>query len=83
MTTTTTDSYAERWGANLRAARLKAGLTQVQLAKLARVTQYTVSRIENGGHRPSDESKILLARAFGVTVEALFPYPHPTEGWAS
>lgn len=81
--TTTMDSCSDRWGANLRAARMAAGLTQVQLAQLVGLNQYTICKIENGDHRPKDQSRLDFARIFGLRVEDLFPYPHPVEGWAS
>lgn len=62
------------WGARLKAARLAAGLTQVELADKMGASQHTISRLERGEHRPSDESKIALARCFETTVEELFPY---------
>lgn len=81
-TATTTKSLAEVWGEGLRAARIRAGYTQVELAERIGQSQFTISRIENGEHRPHDDTKIALAGALDTTVEILFPYPHPSErGW--
>jgi putative transcriptional regulator len=70
-----------QWGARLRAARQAAGLTQTELAKMCGINAYTVCHIENGDHRPSDKNKLQFARALETTVETLFPYPHPVDGW--
>lgn len=67
-------SIAELWGESLRTARLSAGLTQIELSERIDASQFTISRLEGGRHRPSDESKIALAKALGLTVEKLFPY---------
>ncbi len=74
-----TPAFAVVWGENLRAARLAAGLTQVELAHLINASQYTISRLETGEHRPSDPVKIALARTLNTTVESLFPYTPFTE----
>lgn len=71
-------SLASVWGESLRAARLAAGLTQIELANRISANQHTISRLENGAHRPSDPLKLALAAEFDTTVEALFPYPKPT-----
>jgi putative transcriptional regulator len=73
-----TPSLASVWGESLRAARLAAGLTQVELAVRIGANQHTISRLENGAHRPSDPLKLALAGEFATTVEELFPYPKPT-----
>lgn len=62
------------WGERLRSARQSAGMTQVELANRLGLSQYTISRLETGEHRPHDDTKFLLANFFDTTVEALFPY---------
>lgn len=62
------------WGERLRTARTDAGMTQAQLAHRIGISQYTISRLENGEHRPHDDTKFALAEVFGITVETLFPY---------
>jgi putative transcriptional regulator len=62
------------WGARLKAARLAADMTQVELADRIGASQHTISRLERGEHRPTDSKKIALARCFETTVEDLFPY---------
>jgi transcriptional regulator with XRE-family HTH domain len=56
------------FGLALREARLRAGLTQADVAERARVTQSDVSRIELGSQRLTRESMSLLARAVGLDV---------------
>lgn len=54
----------------VRSARLRAGLTQVELAKLAKTTQAVISRIESGSDSrvPSLE---LLSRIAGACKASL------------
>jgi transcriptional regulator with XRE-family HTH domain len=63
------------WGINLRACRVDLGLSQDQLADCSKVTQQTISNIENGRGLPRDDIKIALARALGTTPGELFPWP--------
>jgi transcriptional regulator with XRE-family HTH domain len=61
-----------RIGANLRAVRVQASLTQAQLAELAEVADETISRIENNRLTPSTDLIAKLARAVGVAPGQLF-----------
>lgn len=56
---------------NVRSLRLKAGLTQVQLAKLMEIDQSAVSLWETGKHAPRAKDYKRLAKALGVTVDEL------------
>jgi len=56
----------------LKAARTEAGLTQAELALKVGVTRKTINTVENGVFVPSTILALGLARALGVTVEALF-----------
>lgn len=67
-------SLAGIWGERLKAERQAQDLTQVELAERCGCTQYTISRIERGEHRPLDALKIRLAQGLGVRVEDLFPF---------
>jgi transcriptional regulator with XRE-family HTH domain len=58
-----------QWGASLRKARRRAGLTQRQLAELAGVPQSTVARIEAGTHLPRIDTLDQLLRATGMQLE--------------
>jgi DNA-binding XRE family transcriptional regulator len=62
----------------VRAARLRAGLTQVQLAKLAGTTQAVVSRIESGAdaRTPSLELLSRIAGACKATLSFSFDFSH-------
>lgn len=66
------------WGERLRAAREKAGLTQVDLALAVGVTQMSVSAYELGRRTPSDAARMRLAEALRCRVDDLFPYPEST-----
>jgi putative molybdopterin biosynthesis protein len=59
-------------GARLRAARHARGLSQYQLARMARVSRQAVSAVEAGLSDPSLRVALTLARALGLTVEELF-----------
>ncbi|THD77229.1 MAG: transcriptional regulator [Phenylobacterium sp.] len=59
-------------GVRLKDVRTKAGLTQAELANLARVSRKTINTVENGVFIPSTVLALRLASALGTTVEALF-----------
>ncbi|MBW3534966.1 MAG: helix-turn-helix domain-containing protein [Gemmatimonadetes bacterium] len=52
----------------IREARLRAGLTQQQLAERLETTQSAVARWEAGGARPSLESLTEVARVCGLDL---------------
>ena len=58
---------SEQFGLALRDARLRAGLTQMDVAKQARVSQNYVSRLELGWLKLTLESMSLLAGIVGPT----------------
>ncbi|WP_327710008.1 helix-turn-helix domain-containing protein [Streptomyces sp. NBC_00464] len=58
-------------GTTLRAARIEAGLTQVQLAELAGMDHKTVHRIEYAISDPSLTMLLRLAAALHVPIEDL------------
>lgn len=61
---------------SLRAARIRADLTQVELARISGVARNAIIRLENGpaGPRgPHAATKRMLAMALGCGVEELFP----------
>ena len=59
----------------LKVARTAAGLTQADLAELVGVTRKTINTVENGVFVPSTVLALKVARALGMTVEALFQLP--------
>lgn len=64
------DTYVETIGARLRKARLQKRLTQPQLARLAGVSQTSISDLERG--RATETRKLVqLAQALGKTPEWL------------
>ena len=69
----------KQWGAEVRRRRVEMGLSQVEFALKAGVQQTTVSRVERGMHAGTAETRLALARACGVEVYELFPYPLTTE----
>ena len=56
----------------LKDAREKSGLTQVQVAEKAGISEISYQRIEYGTQRPTVETAILIAEALNSTVEELF-----------
>lgn len=76
-------SLSIRWAHSIRNARAEAGLTQADLARRTGITQQLISQYEGGLVRPTDERRILLARALGTTVADLFPYPDDGDGEAA
>lgn len=62
--------------AAVRSARLKAGLTQVQLAKKIRSTQSVIARLEGGEDKriPSLPLLAKIARACGASLEFGFKF---------
>ena len=65
------DDLRKIFGQNVRAARIKAGLMQAQLAKRTGLTQQYVSLIEAGHQNVTLDTMAALARAVGRDVSAL------------
>jgi transcriptional regulator with XRE-family HTH domain len=61
----------------LRRERLRAGLTQEELARLAGTTQHTISEAEGGKRAPRTSTLYKLSDALGVPTASLFT-PEPT-----
>lgn len=61
----------ERFGRNVRDARLRAGLTQEQVGERSGVHMTEVSRIERAARDPKVSTVIRLARAVEVPPAAL------------
>lgn len=61
------------WGRRIRTRR--GPISQQRLAELAGVDQGTISRIEKGTMKVSDDLKWRIAGALGCPVDALFPWP--------
>lgn len=58
-------------GANIRKARLAAGMTQEELAERSGFSQQYISGLERGKRNPTIVSLYELALALGVTHELL------------
>lgn len=65
-------------GANVQAHRVRAGLTQQQLAERADVDLRFLQRIERGSGVPSLPTIVALADAVGAEVADLFRPAEPT-----
>ena len=61
-------------GIRIYELRLKAGMTQAQLAEKAEVSNETISRIERGLRSPSFDVLEQLATALNVEVRELFNF---------
>lgn len=60
---------------HLKNARKKTGLTQVQVAEQANISETSYQRIEYGQQQPSLITALLIAKALNTTVEQIFPLP--------
>ena len=60
---------------NLKAARLRAGLTALRLAELTKggTCENRLFQFERGRFKPRAAEAAALARALGLSVETLFP----------
>lgn len=56
----------------LRIARIRAGLSQEEIAKKAYIARSTYTRIESGERKPSLNSAIGISQALGVKIEDIF-----------
>jgi len=59
---------------HVREHRLRAGLTQEDLAAEAGVTRQTIIAIEKGNYVPSVLLALRIARRLKISVEELFTY---------
>ena len=61
-----------RYSSGVHSARLRAGISQAELAKRAGITQSAVSMIESKRRRPSVDAIEALARGMGVSPLAIY-----------
>lgn len=61
----------ERFAANLRQARIKAGISQEALAELCELHRTEISLLERAGREPRLATIMKLAGALGTTPEEL------------
>jgi transcriptional regulator with XRE-family HTH domain len=71
----TSENMRALFGANLRRARLKAKLTQVDVEELTGIRQHYISEIENGLQNLTLDTMITFAQAIGTDLRALFRRP--------
>jgi transcriptional regulator with XRE-family HTH domain len=65
-------------GDNIRAARLRKGLTQRELASLIDAPDMHISRWERGVHRPSEAAMTALAEALGMSYAQFYEAVGPS-----
>ncbi len=58
--------------AAVKEARLKAGLSQSDLAWKVEVSRQTINAIENGDYNPTIRLGIRICKALGMTLNDLF-----------
>lgn len=68
-------AHAYSIGQSIRAARLRLGLTQADLAAKCGMARPNLARLEHGKHTPSTASLTKIANALGVGVSALLAPP--------
>ena len=73
--TLTPTGETRQLGSTIRRLRLDAGLTLVQLAEKAGLSQPFLSQVENDRAQPSMESLSRIARALHTTPQSLFGQP--------
>jgi transcriptional regulator with XRE-family HTH domain len=59
------------WGARLREIRLQKGLSQMELANKAELTQSKISQLEGRVDPPSIKTLSKLSKALGVSLNQL------------
>lgn len=63
--------HVNEFGRRLRAAREERGLTQKELARIAKIAEMLVSRYERGAGYPALETTIALANALNASLDYL------------
>lgn len=63
-------------GINVKEARIRANLTQSELADAAKTSLTTINRLEKGRQLPHSETLSEIAKALNVTVSELYLDPH-------
>lgn len=69
-------NHRQQLGANLRAERIKAGLSQEALAHIARLDRTFVGQVERGERNVSIDNIAKLAQALGLELAELIRH-HP------
>lgn len=71
----TPEALSALFGANFREARLKAGLTQADVATRTGIQQSYLSEIESGQKNLTLTTMVILARVVGTDVRTLLKRP--------
>jgi transcriptional regulator with XRE-family HTH domain len=69
-------------GAQLKAVRLRTGMSLREVARRLGVSPSFVSQIENGKSQPSVATLYSLAQLLGASIDDLFAVPNPVAGGA-
>lgn len=56
----------------LKAARVAAGMSQADLARVVGVTRQTIGLIESGGYNPTLNLCVAICKGLGCTLNDLF-----------
>ena len=75
------EALLKQFGAAFRAMRIKAGLTQEQLAEKAETSQATISRVENGVEGPTLVTCLRLVNAGGGKFDPGILWPTRSGRW--
>lgn len=67
-------------GPRIKSLREAAGLTQIELSKILKISNTTLSQYETGARVPGDEIKSAIADHFGVTLDYLYGRTEQIEG---
>jgi transcriptional regulator with XRE-family HTH domain len=65
------DAIARRFGAALKSARARAGITQPELAEASTVSLPAIARYESGKRAPGLAEALLLAKALDLSLDDL------------
>ena len=58
-------------GTVIRLLRVKRGMTQAQVAEISGLSSAYISQLETGFKKPSQKAVAKIAKAFGISAEAL------------
>lgn len=72
--------FAQQLGRRMRRARIERGITQADLAASAGVGANYIPRLERGEMVPSVEAAWRIARALGISLDALCGRPSRQNG---
>ena len=63
---------AIKFGATIKNFRVKAGLSQAELAEIVHVSRNTVVKWENDGYKPDHDTIIMLCDTLGMSLDELY-----------